>query len=237
MQRHTTASRRDADTAHGRWPVTVVALALSGCIVSDDYCDANQQRDPDNRGICVCVDNAVPNPRGYGCDLCGEHEEKRGGKCECQPGFARPAGSTRCEPSATSTLGQPCSDSAPCTEPYPYCATVAGESYCTNTGCNLNAECPTDWTCRSEGSVRFCGKVVGMLKPCASADACAGTEASYCEISQTKLCLVAPCESSRSCPSGWSCCDLTNFIQTSLCIRTDLLDNGECIPGQPPVSP
>ncbi len=218
------------------WGLVCLITGTTGCLVNESRCDANQVRDPDNAGLCKCIANAVLSPNGYGCDKCSETEEIRGGKCECVPGYVRGAAGG-CEKSTTSTLWEPCSEAEPCTEPYPLCATVGGSQYCTNTGCKKNEDCPEDFVCRSEGAVSFCSKVVGMIKTCATAADCAGTEALYCETLQAKVCLVQDCVSSAACPSGWSCCDLKRFIQTSLCIRTSLLDSGKCIDGSDPVKP
>lgn len=218
------------------WLLGCLATGTAGCLVTENRCDVNQVQVAGNEGLCECVENAIPSARGYGCDLCAPTEEIRGGACECKPGYVRGA-SGACEVSATSTFRQPCSATSPCTEPYPYCANVAGDQYCTSTGCTRNADCPTDYVCRSDGDVRFCGALTGLGKACTENGACAGTEALYCETLQAKVCLAKGCASSSACPNGWSCCDLTRFIQTSLCVPTSYLDEGKCLDGNLPVTP
>ncbi|MET0344015.1 MAG: hypothetical protein ABW252_23580 [Polyangiales bacterium] len=230
------AARESELHVHATWALVCLAMGTAGCIVNESRCDVNQVRLEGNDGLCACVENAVPSARGYGCDLCSDTELARGDRCECKPGFERGA-SGACERSATSTFRQPCSAAEPCTEPYPLCANVAGDQFCTKPGCTTNADCPTDYVCRSEGDVRFCGPLTGLGKKCETTGECAGTEAVYCETLQAKVCLSQGCTSTSACPSGWSCCDLARFIQTSLCVPTSYLDDGKCIDGSMPVSP
>src|SRR5690242_8241666 len=55
--------------------VVLAAAALSGCIVSDDRCGRNQVEVKEDFPLCACAEGTIPDPRGYGCIKCGEHEE------------------------------------------------------------------------------------------------------------------------------------------------------------------
>jgi hypothetical protein len=218
-----------------------MAAQLGGCIVEDDWCGPHQVRDKENHSICRCAPDAVLSANGYSCEPCGENESVATGKCECIAGYARAAAGSPCVKSTTSAVGDPCSDALPCTEPNPYCATVEGESFCTKPGgCTANADCPPNTVCHRQGDMRFCGSVPGLAQVCGSQAECTGTQATYCETYSAKVCLPQGCVADpASCPSAWVCCDLTRFIQTSICIPAAslALREGTCVDGSEPVKP
>lgn len=231
-----------APAAHGwrqsraTWLALSAAAALGGCIVGDDKCGANQEL-TDGR-ICVCAEGSVPDPRGYGCRKCGEHEEAVSGQCRCAPGYAAPSEGMPCEEVTGGVAGAPCSADMPCAEPYPYCATVDGESFCTSQGCAVNSDCPPAWMCDTPGPDGFCRVPRGLGQPCASPADCADGDATFCETFVTQTCIVQNClRDPGVCPSGNVCCDLSTLTGASLCTPTGVLMGGLCPDGKAPVSP
>lgn len=227
----------------GLWAALgVSALAVgaslgAACIMEDDRCGPYQVRLPD-QNLCVCTMESVLNPDGPGCLPCGPNEWALDEKCVCKSGFTRPSEEALCEKSAGSTLGQPCSADAPCSEPNPYCATVGRASYCTRTGCTTHEDCPESWVCAQEGDFRICRLQLGFLRECTSQEDCAGTEATYCETYQIRRCLVQGCLADKSvCASRQVCCDLRQRIGVSVCVGESNLMAGRCVDGKEPVRP
>jgi hypothetical protein len=222
-----------------RWGTPLaVSVALAGsCIVDDDRCSDNQVLDTQQRTGCVCAPGAVTDPRGYGCMKCGEHEQAVADKCECESGYIRPAEGAPCEVNMGSSQGDPCSAEAPCSAPYPYCATLDGESYCTDQGCTTQDACPINWRCKQADGMGFCAKPpTGLGLPCTMQSDCEGQGASYCESFVSHVCLVQSCATRENiCQSRNSCCDLPALLGTSLCVPSTRLMNGLCPDGQPPV--
>lgn len=213
------------------------SAALSGCLVSGDRCDANQVELKGDSFGCVCAEGAVPDPRGYGCVKCGENEEAVAEKCECKMGFHKPSPDKPCEESTGGVLGAECSDTLPCADPYPYCASSGSESFCTTQGCTGSEECETGWRCNTPGAAGFCEQPAGLGKACTSPADCAGTEATFCESFVTRTCIIEKCvEDPAVCPGGNVCCDMTALIGTSVCTPSSLLMGGMCADGKPPVS-
>jgi hypothetical protein len=231
-----------APAAHWCIPLRRASLALafaaawSGCLVGDEKCSANQRYD-EMTHLCTCAAGAVPDPKGYGCTACGEHEAVVAGACQCSPGYTRPAAGMPCEEATGGVAGAPCSAETPCAEPFPYCATFEGESFCSSQGCTANGDCPATWICDTSGSSSFCRQPQGFGEACTSSSDCGG-EATYCETFVAMICIVEKCAADPSvCPSGDVCCDATGFLGTSLCTPTSALMNGMCFDGNPPVSP
>lgn len=216
----------------------VVQSAGSGCIVGDKHCSANQVELTGDQVGCVCVEGAVPDPSGHGCVKCGEHEQVVAEKCECEAGYARSAAGMSCEEVTGGVLGAVCGPDTPCADPYPYCATAHGKSFCTTQGCNSQGDCPTGWICDTPGPSGFCRQPMGLGKSCAASGDCAGSEATFCESFVTKTCIVEKCASDPGmCPSGNVCCDMVALIGTSVCTPSAVLMNGLCPDQKAPVLP
>lgn len=213
-----------------RWAATGIAcFPMLGCIVEESRCGENQVELSGGYTACGCAPGFVK--RGLSCEACPPDQHEVNGACECMAGFAMAADGACVE----SALGRACSAEQPCAGDYPFCATVDGESYCTTQGCPVSG-CPTDYKCTTEDSASFCRKVSGLGKPCTSPMDCAGTEATYCEIVFVNRCIVNGCLGDPlKCPSGYSCCDYTSSLSTSLCVRDDFLMDGLCVGGMPPV--
>ena len=230
-----------------KWPtprfrraLAAVAVAASSgsCIVEDSRCGPNQVLDATNPSLCKCVAGAVINAAADGCIKCGENEVVVSNLCQCTLGYAPESAGGPCVKSTTSLAGYPCSETEPCSEPNPYCATVSGISFCTKLGgCTVSADCPANLVCHAEGDTRFCARVAGLGDTCATRADCPAT-AAYCENYSTKVCLMEGCAANPgSCPSAWSCCDLTGLLETSLCVPDAVLMNGACVDGSAPVKP
>jgi hypothetical protein len=216
----------------------LACAALSGCLVDDEKCGSNQVEIKGDTPTCVCIPGSVPDPRGYGCHKCGEHEEVAAGMCQCSSGFTRMSPTGPCEMATGGVLGAACSTELPCADPYPYCASSGGQSFCTTRGCAANDDCEQDWKCSNPGADGFCVRPMGLGKTCNDASACAGSEATFCESFMTKTCIIEKCVSDPgSCPSGNVCCDLTGLIGTSVCTPRSVLMGGMCPDGQAPVMP
>lgn len=225
--------------AYMAWALSL-GVSIGSCIVGDDKCDAHQVEVSRDQKLysCECEPGYVVSPQGYGCVSCGEHQEVLNGKCVCEAGYERADDSATCEEIEGSELGAACSESEPCANPNPYCATSEDEPYCTTQGCARNDDCPKDWRCGSADELRFCQRPPsGFGDACESSDDCAGKEAAFCETLQTHMCIVSDClEDPVACPSQSSCCDLKAFVGTSLCVANDFLTDGKCPDGRSPVT-
>jgi hypothetical protein len=217
----------------------VAQLASSSCIVGDDKCGANQVEltGADQAG-CRCAEGAAPDPSGHGCIMCGQHEHVVAEKCECETGFTRAAAGMACEEVTGGVLGAACSADTPCADPYPYCASANGQSFCTTQGCTSQGQCPVGWVCDAPGPAGFCRQPTGLGKSCTKSSDCAGGEATFCETFVTMTCIVEKCASNPGlCPSGNVCCDMAALIGTSVCTPATVLMNGLCPDQKAPVSP
>ena len=231
-------------TERVRWTVVAGGLALpvfaqlGGCIVADSRCGENQQVSQINPAACQCVEGTVPDPKGYGCKQCGDHEKAVNQACECEVGYGRSNDGAACEKVEGSSPGDSCDADNPCRDPNPYCAEGEGGGFCTTTGCTVQNDCPTEWRCTEEGSSRYCDlPPTGMGKSCSTAADCAGTEATYCSFI-IESCLVEKCVTGENaCPSGYVCCDLPALAGTSVCASLELLPGGLCPDGKAPVQP
>lgn len=236
------ASRR---TAHGAARIFTVGtllaalvVALGGCIVGDQKCSEHQTLVTGLIPTCECETGYVTSPKGYGCDPCGPNEVAERDKCECAAGYTRASAGASCEPIVGSVLGAPCSASAPCAEPNPYCALGAPEPFCTVSGCTSSKQCPMNTICDRSASTSFCRAPTGLGRPCSDPSQCAGLEAAYCERLVANACIVNGCASNTElCPSGFVCCDLTALVGDSLCIVPAALVEGNCPGGSAPVGP
>jgi hypothetical protein len=63
---------------------------------------------------------------------------------------------------------------------------------------------------------------VGAGQACKSTAQCAGTEATYCDLSVTHQCLVEGCTvTPDNCFSGTVCCDLSTYgVAQPICVPT-----------------
>lgn len=217
--------------------VLLLALAQWSCLVKDDQCDENQVPVEGYVSACVCDKGSVPNPVGYGCMRCGDHELVKDGKCQCEDGYTRTSPMAPCE---KSEIGSSCDPAAPaCSEPYTHCApslTDPSQGYCTTADCDAAEDCPTGWVCEM-GSPRFCSRVpTGQSSPCSSSNDCMDFEASYCALT-SMACVVPGCSELSECHGDWVCCDLTALGLTDICIPPARLTDGKCPGGAEPVKP
>jgi hypothetical protein len=221
------------------------SAALGSCIVGDDHCSKYQVRvvEKGKFDYCSCADNAIPDPQGYGCIPCGEHELVQAGACVCAAGYARENAAAGCEaiPEGQTALAQACSSATDCGAPYPFCAGSGSDKYCTKSDCSKDTDCPTDYWCDASGDTPYCHRpATGLNKSCSSASDCAGYDAAYCETFQAKVCMVSDCASGANpCHGSYGCCDLTALVGSplSLCIANSQLTGGLCPTGAPPVTP
>jgi len=219
-----------------RWRSASIVIAvhlLVGCIIEDSRCGNNQVEAQGGYSLCDCEPGFVR--KGPLCEPCSANQQAVNGACVCLAGFAVSADGGTCEPVVGSYAGKPCSETDACSGDFPNCVTTSGESYCTTQGCP-SVGCPAGYRCQTDPTASYCRKVTGLLKPCATGADCVGTESTYCETLFVKACVVQGCLQDQTvCPSDSVCCDLTEVIQTSLCVRSDLLNDGLCIGGKPPV--
>jgi hypothetical protein len=208
-----------------------------GCIVGDERCDENQIEIQGSYRFCACRPGTVPSAGGIGCERCGKNEEVQEEACVCSSGYARTSADAPCE---KSTIGRACEDDESCSESFPHCAaTPTGDGYCTTTGCSANADCAAGWSCELDAGTRFCKRPpTGQGAHCDTSADCASYEATFCEALQSHTCLLEMCATgTNTCPSEWSCCDLTSLIGASLCVPPDRLLDGACPAGGKLVSP
>jgi hypothetical protein len=193
---------------HRQWGLLCVLCSgalVAACIVGDgeDRCDKNQVFVGGDAPACLCAENTIMDPRGYGCVPCGANEVVTGAACACASGFARATPSAACEPVVGQELGAACTGEGTCRAPYPYCATDGADKYCTVQGCGATTPCPTSYRCEQG----FCAKVTGLGKACSSPADCAGTDAVFCNTFAGSTCVVQGCAADTSlCPAGSVCC-------------------------------
>ena len=200
----------------------LVAIAGVACVYDPDHRCGPDEEFID--GYCVCPAGKVAMAGGA-CVACGANETAKGGKCVCAAGYARATPDAACTPSVG--LGDDCDTAAKAcaTAAYPVCHATRGTAgYCTKGGCTTDAECPTSYACRQENGASHCARPpIGEGKTCNGDADCAGTEATFCESSQLKQCLVEGCDpgAAASCSSGHRCCDLTKLgLAKTLCLPT-----------------
>jgi hypothetical protein len=179
--------------------------------------------------LCVCDENSA-YVEELGCVPCGEHEIPGASGCECAPGYQRSGPAAACE-ALPAGQGVACNATdMPCTDAeYGVCQMVdATHGYCTSTGCSSSDDCEGDYACDTAASPAVCIRPpVGQGQSCASAEDCAGTEATYCDTFVNQACLVQGCSlDPDDCFPGWECCDLSAFgVAEPICIP-----EGDCQP-------
>lgn len=194
-----------------------------------DRCGPNQALHP-NGEWCVCVPGTVivKTDGIHRCVPCGANEVEVSGRCECAPGWTRPAAGQACVAAA---FGQTCDATTPCpaTDAASRCHTPTGAAvgYCTIEGCSAATDCPAGWGCADGGGTRYCKRPpVGQGAMCTMPSECAGKEATLCGHPYLPQCLVEGCSLTApdACSPGYVCCDLASFG----------LDKRVCVPGKCP---
>lgn len=215
----------------------LLGLFASACIMTDSKCDAHQVQSSADLHMCSCEPGYVLSPMGYGCIACGENEEVMNEKCVCKPGFERANAMAPCEAVEGSVPGESCDAADSCNDPNPYCALSEDEPYCTTQDCTKNDDCTVNWQCDTSAEPSFCKPISGLSAKCDSAADCSG-EATYCELFNTRTCIINDCVADPGiCPSQWVCCDFTALAGTSMCVSIDFLMDGKCLGGSDPVMP
>lgn len=189
----------------------LVAALLSSCLIDDsERCGPNQVYD--SHMGCACEAGSVKTDTG--CIKCGANEVAKSTACECAEGFARNPATKLCE------AGSPCGTA--CDAAKPRCVAAKGGAYCAAAGCTKEAGCATGETCAVWDANPYCMRApTGVGKTCAAAADCAGQDADFCEATQSKMCLPSGCTPSKNdCATGNSCCDLSAFGLTTLCVPT-----------------
>jgi hypothetical protein len=199
----------------------LAALSLAGCIVEegDKACGKDQVKVDVNGALyCECAPGFIIDPMdGHKCLACGEHEEVAMGKCVCEAGYTRPSEGASCMMSA---LGAACTDNSGCSGDFPTCV----DGYCTE-NCSASTDCEAGWFCDVKGAVKACKKPpTGFGMTCAGSSDCAGKDAAFCEMFQSKTCQVQ-CSKEKPCPGDWGCCD---FGIMTICLETSRLMSGMC---------
>jgi hypothetical protein len=197
------------------WWILVGASAFlaAACLLDDDKCDANQVHEtPGFLDYCQCAPGTIPDPKGYGCLPCGEHEVVQDTKCVCDDGYTRASPADACEVIMGQVIGEECSDNSSCNDPYPYCAADGPEHYCTQENCT-NETCPNGYTCETVDSGKFCAKLPsGIGEPCTTNEDCTAFDANQCD-GFNKKCVLGGCATGKvKCPSTWACCDLSAIV-------------------------
>jgi hypothetical protein len=186
---------------------------------ADERCSPGQHLVGDTQ--CQCDEGTAFTPQG--CVPCAENEIAGPAGCMCGPGFVRPTADSTCQ-LAPPALGGECDvASTPCSDPrYAYCQIVSGTSgYCTNSGCSSSSDCDGGYQCETATSPTFCQRPpLGVGTSCESAEDCAGTEATFCDLFMTRTCLVQGCSvADQDCFGELQCCDLSQFgVPEPLCL-------------------
>jgi len=202
------------------WLMPLLAAAAGCTYDPNQRCDENQALSSDGRQ-CICVPGAAMT--AHGCTLCGANEIPGNGICDCAPGYSRPMPSAACQ-AAPAALGLACDTaSAPCTDPaYTTCHVTSGTTgYCTSAGCTTSSDCSGGYACDTTTPPTFCKRPpVGAGQACQSNAECAGTEATYCDLTVSHQCLVQGCTvTPDNCFSGTVCCDLSKFgVAQPICV-------------------
>jgi hypothetical protein len=193
-------------------------VAAAGCVYdSDKRCGPNQVEISNDR--CECVAGFIPGERG--CVPCGENEEERSGACVCKDGYARESDAAACE-EVPGGLGDECdTGDNPCrSSDFPECHLTDDDvGYCTTIGCETSADCEGGYMCQKDGASSYCRRPpVGYGKSCDSQEDCADGDATFCEMLQSKVCIV-PCSADNTavCFEGEQCCDFSLFGAGTVC--------------------
>lgn len=190
------------------------AGTLTGCLVDQGRCGPHQDRNA--VGNCVCAWGYIPDD-SLVCRKCGENQVSQANSCTCAPGFSRNA-AQECVAQVTG-VGDRCANDADCTTGAPHCEVGGDAPYCTTTGCTASEMCPGGFGCDTKQSPSVCvAPPKGLGDACTSQEDCAGQEASYCELTSSKVCLVSGCTVNADCWANWTCCDLTAFGLPTLCV-------------------
>lgn len=231
-----------------------IALLISGCVYDgDNRCGDRQVFYANGLERCVCDAtsvwtktgcvpcglNEVPGASGcvckagYGraaaadaCVACGINEVTgTTGACECAPGYARASAQAACALTSAAPGAACDAVASPCGgDTFKYCYAFAGtKGYCTTEGCTRVTDCPTGYACNLSGATSFCQKV-GLGLACNSSSDCAGTEATYCDSTASRVCLIQGCNlTADNCPTGYECCDMsTSGLSQPLCVSIAL---------------
>lgn len=199
-------------------------FGASSCLYdSSDRCDAGQVYNA-NAGLCVC-DNAQNRVTGeHGCVLCGENKVASNDICECIEGYV--ASGDACVPKPEA-LGKECSKNADCDDAtYDTCHVEGEAGYCTSVGCSDDAPCDSGYRCDTSATPAYCKQPpTGAGQSCSSDADCAGSDATFCEIFNTRMCFVEGCSlTENDCFIGQECCDLTGpsggIIKKQICVDT-----------------
>ncbi|HMA95449.1 MAG TPA: hypothetical protein VKP30_22325 [Polyangiaceae bacterium] len=216
-------------TPRRRWKQTILAFttlgfAFVGCVYdADQRCGPGMVLEKDGSESCVCATGYAPTPTG--CVACGAHETAGPTGCVCETGYSKASPTEPCT-AAPAGLGTPCDASTnPCVDAtFNHCHVVSGTAgYCTTQGCTSTAECTGGYMCELTAPPAYCRRPpVGAGTPCDSDAKCAGTEATYCDTSQSKTCVVQGCTlTPDNCFTGTECCDLSIYgLKLPLCVPT-----------------
>jgi hypothetical protein len=156
-----------------------------------------------------------------GCVACGEHQIGSATGCVCEQGYT-PSDDGACVP-LPGGIGVACSETQPCTDStFNYCQIEKdGSGYCTTSNCTSPTDCIGGYACDTSGPTSVCKRPpAGLGLSCTSNADCAGTEATYCDVFFSHICLVQGCTvAPNNCFTGWDCCDLTMYgVAEPLCI-------------------
>lgn len=186
----------------------------------------------------VCGDNFVEAKDGT-C-VCPEDQVVKAGKCAKADKPNKPAPSkddettsdqgadeddeaddgppsTASDAAAANQDGAASNDAGPVTEP-----TEAVPK------CTSSTECAEGELCDVHDRGQCQPAPEGLGSDCSSADDCAGTEATYCELFSTRTCQIEGCkELDGVCPGDMVCCEYA-VLSNSLCVTADSLMDGEC---------
>jgi hypothetical protein len=199
------------------WLSSLCFAVSSACVYDPDArCGPHQTEISNDR--CTCEPGYVFGTTG--CAPCPDNEEERSGQCVCSDGYARPAADAACE-AVPDELGISCEpDGDDCPERYPVChETPEKGAYCTTSGCSSSADCEAGYMCEEDAEGSYCRRPpLGYGKSCASQDDCAEGEATFCELLQTRQCIVAcTAETTDVCFEGEVCCDFSLFNAGTVC--------------------
>jgi hypothetical protein len=201
----------------------LAAYTVSGCLYDPDEPCGDEFSVYGDNVRCVCPEGTAYSPTG--CVACGEHEVASAAGCTCEDGYSRASAEEPCT-ETPSGLGAECDPNAPdCPAPYDHCEPTDGAGYCTTTGCTTNDDCTGGYRCNGSG---VCQRPpLGLGQACASADDCAGTEATFCDNFMTHSCQVQGCRlDANDCFLGYECCDFSAFgLAQPLCAP-----EGTCTP-------
>lgn len=180
--------------------------------------------------VAVCVAGAAL----ASCSAAGDADVLKFDGSAGPPDIAPPAADTAVGEAnvPVQPLAVPCNATTPCTDPVAnFCYTMTtGSGYCTTSGCTSSQGCPTGFFCDQTLSPSVCRlPPTGEGTPCTAAGECAAFEASYCELSVSRSCLVAGCsEALNNCDDTHLCCDFAFMGLPSICVEKALMAGGKC---------